>query len=120
MVAMIAHRVDMAIRLATPTTGRGLRIVRTLIGGTALKPALSLRPLLDAAMQVKHALDRGQLDRARRALGRHLVSRDTSRLAPHEVVGAAIESVAENLSDSVVAPLLAFRVGGLSAATSIG
>ena len=53
------------------------------------------------------------MQEARRLLAWHLVSRDTSELSAAEVAGAAIESLAENLSDSVVAPLLAYRVGGL-------
>jgi adenosylcobinamide-phosphate synthase len=84
--------------------------------GLALKPALSIRPLVDAASEVRDALARGRLVAARRLLGWHLVSRDTTTLSAIEVAGAAIESVAENLSDSFVAPLLAFRAGGLTAA----
>lgn len=87
-----------------------------LLRGAALKPALSLRPLLVAARSVQEALEQEDLGEARRLLGYHLVSRDTSDLSASEVAGAAIESVAENLNDSVVAPLLAFRLGGLSAA----
>ena len=82
----------------------------------ALKPALSLAPLIEAATDVQRALQRGHLIEARRLLGWHLVSRNTNDLSPAEVAGAAIESVAENLSDSVVAPLIAFRVGGLAGA----
>jgi adenosylcobinamide-phosphate synthase len=84
--------------------------------GLALKPALSLSPLIAAAKEVQEALDARDILEARRLLGWHLVSRDTSSLSEAEVAGAAVESVAENLSDSVVAPLLAFRLGGLSAA----
>ncbi|HEY4218451.1 MAG TPA: adenosylcobinamide-phosphate synthase CbiB [Gemmatimonadaceae bacterium] len=90
--------------------------IRGLADGVALKPALSLRPLLDAASEVERALERGRLVEARRLLAWHLVSRDTTSLTRSEVAGAAIESVAENLSDSLVGPLLAFRVGGLTAA----
>jgi adenosylcobinamide-phosphate synthase len=89
---------------------------KTLLRGVALKPALSLRPLLAAARAVQEALERQDLAEARRLLGYHLVSRDTSDLTASEVAGATIESVAENLNDSVVAPLLAFRLGGLPAA----
>jgi adenosylcobinamide-phosphate synthase len=95
---------------------RAPRSARRIARGLALKPALSLRPLIAAARRVQFALDDGELTRARQLLSRDLVSRDTSQLSEDEVAGAAIESVAENLSDSVVAPLLAFRVGGLSAA----
>lgn len=87
-----------------------------LLRGLALKPAMSLRALLDAARRVQRSLERGDLVAARQHLGRDLVSRDTSELSAAEVAGAAIESVAENFSDSVVAPLLAFRFGGLAAA----
>jgi len=45
-----------------------------------------------------------------------LVSRDTATLSATQVSAATIESVAENLSDSVVAPLLYYAVGGLPAA----
>lgn len=90
--------------------------VSTGLHGVALKPALSLRALLEAALDVEYSLERGRLHEARRNLATHLVSRDTTDLSSTEVAGAAIESVAENLSDSVVAPLLAFRAGGLTAA----
>lgn len=102
--------------LLSKTVARTPGSARDAITGIALKPALSLRPLIVAARKVQFALEAGDLPRARRMLGRHLVSRDTSNLSEDEVAGAAIESVAENLSDSVVAPLLAHRVGGLSAA----
>jgi adenosylcobinamide-phosphate synthase len=84
--------------------------------GIALKPALSLRALLDAGAAVERALAAGRLGEARRLLSYHLVSRDTTTLGPSDIAGAAISSLAENLSDSVVAPLLAFRLGGLPAA----
>jgi adenosylcobinamide-phosphate synthase len=97
-------------------SGKSPRAMRDLADGLALKPALSLRPLISAAQKIRRALERDELDRARLLLARHLVSRDTSQLSEDEVAGAAIESVAENLSDSVVAPLMAYRFGGLSAA----
>ncbi len=99
--------------------GRGIARIpagRALAGGAALKPALSLRALASAGGEVEGALRRGDLAEARRLLAWHLVSRDTSALSPAEVAGAAIESLAENLGDGVVAPLLAFRAGGLPAA----
>lgn len=92
---------------------RGPRIVAR---GAALKPALSLRALVAAAGEVQRALEAGHLTRARRLLSTHLVSRDTRALTASHVAAAAIESVAENFNDSVVGPLMAFRVGGLAAA----
>ena len=51
----------------------------------------------------------------RRLLGWHLVSRPTADLSAGDVAAAAIESLAENLADSVVAPLFWCAVGGLPA-----
>lgn len=84
--------------------------------GALLKPALSLRALLGAGAEVEGALRAGDLPEARRLLGWHLVSRDTAALSAAEVAGAAIESLAENLGDGLVGPLLAHRAGGLPAA----
>lgn len=81
--------------------------------GALLKPLLARRALFGAAREVHSALAAGDLPGARRLLAWHLVSRDTGELSEAEVAGACIESLAENLSDSVVAPLLWFRAGGL-------
>lgn len=92
------------------------RRVRDLAEGVALKPALSVRDLLRAAKSVESALERGRLRRARELLSWHLVSRDTSRLSASGVAAAAIESLAENFNDGLVAPLFWYRAGGLPAA----
>ncbi|HWZ60000.1 MAG TPA: adenosylcobinamide-phosphate synthase CbiB [Gemmatimonadaceae bacterium] len=89
---------------------------RPVVRGLALKPALALRALLEAGAVVERALVAGDVPTARRLLAEHLVSRDTAGLSAADVAGAAISSLAENLNDSVVAPLLAFRVGGLGGA----
>lgn len=103
-------------RIAERGVARLPRALRGASRGAALKPALSLRALLRAGAEVEDALRCHDLPAARRALAWHLVSRDTAALGAAEVAGAAIESLAENLSDSLVAPLLAFRLGGLPAA----
>jgi len=89
---------------------------RVVLRGLALKPTMSVRALLSAATEVEDALDIGDLDRARARLSWHLVSRNTSDLSSSEVAAAAIESLAENLNDALVAPLIAFRAGGLAGA----
>src|SRR5262249_45397023 len=86
------------------------------LGALALKPAFAVRRLATAAGEVREALDRGELDDARRLCGRHLVSRPTAVLDGPEVTSAAVESVAENLADSVAGPLLAYALGGLAGA----
>ena len=95
--------------------GRG-EVGRALIDGLVLDACSSLRTLSLRASEVEAALAAGDLPRARMLCATHLVSRDTSTLSASEVAGATIESVAENLSDAVVAPWLAFAVGGAPAA----
>ncbi len=87
-----------------------------LIEAGLLKLSFSLRGLVSAAMGVTRALDVESLEEARRRVGRHLVSRPTADLSDRHVASAAVESVAENLTDSVVAPLLFFLVFGLPGA----
>jgi adenosylcobinamide-phosphate synthase len=84
-----------------------------LARGMAASTLLAYRALDAAAGEVQAALARGDLDQARRLLGWSLVSRPTGDLRADEVAAAAIESLAENLSDSVIAPLLAGLLGGL-------
>jgi adenosylcobinamide-phosphate synthase len=107
--AAVAALAERAIR-ALPASARPAST------GVFLKPTLSIRALVAAGREVEHALRRDDLAEARRALGWHLVSRDTTELSASEVAGAAIESLAENLNDSFVAPLMWYRVGGLPAA----
>ena len=87
-----------------------------LIEAWILKLTLSVRGLARAAQQVQQALESGKLSQARQLLGWHLVSRNTSRLESAQVAAAAIESVAENTADGIVAPLLYYALAGLPAA----
>jgi adenosylcobinamide-phosphate synthase len=80
-----------------------------------LKSALAIRGLGGAASVVARALAQGDLAAARVGL-RSLVSRDTSALPAPLLAAAAVESVAENASDSLVAPLVFYVVGGVPAA----
>jgi adenosylcobinamide-phosphate synthase len=81
-----------------------------------LKLTISLRGLDRAAQEVQVALQNENLPEARRSLSWHLVSRDTSTLSEAHVSAAAIESVAENTSDGIIAPLFFYVIGGLPAA----
>lgn len=81
-----------------------------------LKTTFSLAGLLEAGEGVRLSLEAGDLPGARRKLSRDLVSRETEDLSPSEAAGAAIESLAENLTDSVASPLFFFGVLGLPGA----
>jgi adenosylcobinamide-phosphate synthase len=87
-----------------------------LLDAVLLKGALSVRALLAAVSSVRRALEAGRLEVARAALGRDLVSRPVESLDAGHVASGAIESLAENLTDSLVAPVLFFLLGGVPAA----
>jgi adenosylcobinamide-phosphate synthase len=87
-----------------------------LLEALGLTCLLSFRGLTGAAREVASALSRGDLGSARRAVGYHLVSRPTAELDARRVASATVESVAENLTDSLVAPALFFMAGGLAGA----
>jgi adenosylcobinamide-phosphate synthase len=82
-----------------------------------LKSTFALRALASAARKVERALREDRLDDARFGL-KSLCSRDPSNLGPCELVAATIESVAENASDSFVAPILYYALFGLPAAVA--
>lgn len=94
---------------------QALRVVGVgLALGFLLKPLLALAMLQSEARAVEDAL--AQSLSAGRARLAWLVSRDVSALSADEVRQSAMESLAENLNDSVVAPLFWFAVAGLPGA----
>jgi len=76
-----------------------------------LKCSFSLRGLFTAVELVRGHLVARDLDGARRQVAWHLVSRDTTGLDQDAVASAAVESLAENLTDGVVAPLCFYVAG---------
>ena len=71
---------------------------------------LSARNLADEAEGVRRALDES-LEAGRARVGR-IVGRDTAKLSRREILCATIETVAENLTDGVVTPMLCLALGG--------
>lgn len=76
-----------------------------------LRGALSLQLLCNVAIQMAHFLEHDQLGKARQQLS-WLCSRDPSDLRADELAGATLESLSENLSDSVVSPLFYYVLFG--------
>lgn len=89
-------------------------VLAALVLGGLLKPMFSWRMLRDEVMTVETELSKS-LHAGRLQLGR-LVSREVMNLGEDEVRESAIESLAENLNDSVVAPVFWFLVAGLPGA----
>ena len=108
-----------AAGLASRKLERASRRMPAILGILAeaflLKQALALNGLVRHARNVERPLAVGDLDGARAAAAR-IVSRDVTNLEPTAVASAAIESTAENLADSVIAPALWYLAGGLPAA----
>lgn len=98
LVAAMWGAVAASARWLAPPARVGLAVA-------VLWATLGGRSLERAALRLRDALDAGDLDRAR-ALAPALVGRDPSTLDGAELARATVESVAENTSDAVVAPLL--------------
>lgn len=73
--------------------------------------ALAVRGLAKESRNVYQKLTEGTLPQARQAVSR-IVGRDTQALTAEGVTKAAVETVAENFSDGVMAPLLYMLIGG--------
>ncbi len=72
---------------------------------------LAVKSLRDESMKVYSAQESGDLEKSRYAVSM-IVGRDTARLDDAGITRAAVETVAENTSDGVVAPLLFLALGG--------
>ncbi len=108
IVTVAAWALQGTVLRHVPAWGAALAI------GLLLKPLLAWRMLRGEVLAVEAALSQS-LDAGRERLSR-LVSRDVAVLDAVQVRESAIESLAENLNDSVVAPLFWFALLGLPGA----
>ncbi|MEA3416192.1 MAG: adenosylcobinamide-phosphate synthase CbiB [Thermodesulfobacteriota bacterium] len=73
---------------------------------------LATKSLYDESKVVLNALNRGNMEEARKRLSM-IVGRDTDGLDEKEIYRAVIETVSENLSDGIVAPMFYLTLGGV-------
>jgi adenosylcobinamide-phosphate synthase len=73
---------------------------------------IAVRELINSARAVIEAVTKSNIEFARERLSM-IVGRDTHALTEKEILKATIESLAENLSDGVIAPIFYLVVGGL-------
>jgi adenosylcobinamide-phosphate synthase len=106
-----AATLSIAVGAAAGTAWLAERGLRSMLGSggwlavaVLAWPGLAQRSLDDHVRRVAAALERGDLEAARGAVGR-IVGRDTQVLDPAGVARAAIESLAESFCDAVAAPL---------------
>jgi adenosylcobinamide-phosphate synthase len=94
---------------------RGLLPLGVAFAALAASTLLAQRSLHSHVERVATALEQEGLTAGRKAVS-HIVGRDVQALDEAAVARAAIESLAENFSDGVVAPALWLAIGGLAGA----
>ncbi|MGH3761717.1 cobalamin biosynthesis protein [Actinophytocola sp.] len=102
----------LALGVLAERAGRGRPAVQTVTTAAATWVVLGGRSLAVQGAAIGRELDAGQLPAARERLP-HLCGRDPEKLDANGLARAAVESVAENTSDAVVAPLLWGAVAGV-------
>lgn len=117
-IAMVALTIAV-FALATYFLLSYLREVNTiayvLVAAFLLKSSFSVKELRRTALRVKAFLEDKDIIQAR-VESKSLVSRDTSQLDEPHLVSATLESIAENTSDSLIAPLFYFLILGVPGA----
>ena len=88
-----------------------------IVGAILLKATFAIRMLHQAAAEVRRPLAAGDVAKARVGL-RSLVSRDPAGLSPQQTAAATVESVSENIADSICGPWLFFALFGLPGAVA--
>ncbi len=78
---------------------------------------IAVKELVNSARLVIEAVKDKDLDSARKNLGM-IVGRDTKNLSEKGILKATIETLAENLSDGIIAPLFYLAIGGLPLAVT--
>ncbi|MCY4653748.1 MAG: adenosylcobinamide-phosphate synthase CbiB [Dehalococcoidia bacterium] len=115
-LALIVPGLFAVLSWAVANILRELGALPYLVGvGVLLSTTFAVSGLARAARNVESSMNSGDLAETRNGL-RSLVSRDPTSLSPALVAAAAIESVAENTTDSYIGPWLAYAVLGLPGA----
>lgn len=92
--------------------GKSVPITAVALGVIFLWCTFAARSLDRAALVIFRFLQKGDLVQARKSLGM-IVGRDTGNLDEVGITRATVETVAENISDGIIAPLFYFAIGGV-------
>ncbi|WP_073091318.1 adenosylcobinamide-phosphate synthase CbiB [Selenomonas ruminantium] len=84
----------------------------TAVGAIMLSFAISPKSLAKAGKELYGLLLAGDMTEARRKVG-WIVGRDTDKLDEPEIARATVETIAENTTDGIIAPLFFFVLGGV-------
>lgn len=112
---LMTSSVLLTVVLVTAVTVYGAYSLHTGVGvvleAFVISTAIAQKSLKEAALEVYDPLSKGDLAEARSKLS-YIVGRDTEKLDEGEIVRGTVETVAENTSDGVTAPLFWGAVGG--------
>ncbi len=90
----------------------GFNLIYMVYSSVMVFYGLANRSLISEALKVEKKLQSEGIDSARKQLA-YIVGRDTSELDPKQIRRAVLETISENLSDGVIAPLFFFAIGGI-------
>ncbi|WP_136444037.1 adenosylcobinamide-phosphate synthase CbiB [Pacificoceanicola onchidii] len=107
LVVGVTGGVALVLQSALPSGWLGV-----VLGGVLAWPLLALRSMHDHVLAVERPLGQGDLASARTAVSR-IVGRDPNQLDTAGVARSALESLAENTSDGIIAPVFWGAVAGL-------
>lgn len=111
LVLLVLGTTGLSALLALTLAGAVTVWLPLLLGLWLASSCLALRGLHLESKPVIEALQRGELDAARQALAM-IVGRDTAQLDEAGILRATVETLAENASDGVIAPLFYLCLGG--------
>jgi len=114
-VILTASAIALLIYFVLQATRNVNNILYVLVSGYLLKNTFSLKGLWLAVNGVKKELAGNNISAAK-LKAQALVSRDVNSLDRQQLISASIESCAENLCDSFIAPLLYYAIFGLPGA----
>jgi len=120
LIVLVAGAAAGAALAVTAMTTALPSMLALLVQAWLLKCSLSLRGLFAAVELVRGHLVAHDLAGARRQVACHLVSRATDDLDRAAVASAAVESLAENLTDGLVAPVCFYVAGCLIGGVGLG
>lgn len=90
------------------------KFVHLVVASIFVFYGLANRSLIQESLKVIHTLNRKGIEAGRKQLSM-IVGRDTTKLDSHQIYTAVLETLAENLSDGVIAPLCFYALGGVPA-----
>ena len=107
IVALVCFLVPLAVLKLT----EGLPLLHHTLNIIIIWTTLAARCLHKEGIKIYHSLKTNDLENARLKLS-YIVGRDTKELTRIEIIRADVETIAENTSDGVIAPLLFAMIGG--------